>query len=375
MKSDKITADIESKREGNSLFLFFKGDLNVKTAPSIWVKVNEMLSEIKPSKLVIDTTEMKSCEGVGISLFYRCKETMNHHKGELVFQNLPAEVEEQLAIFDTDLADIVEIQSSLNPTELVGFTAMQAVDKIEMVIEFVGEVTVNFFRTLKHPFKIKWAEVTYIAETSGVNAFPIIALIGFLLGLIMSFQSAIPMRRFGAEIYVANLVSLSLFRELGPLMTAVILAGRSASSFAAEIGTMKVSEEVDALTTMGLNPVQFLVIPRILASLIIGPLLTIFFNLFGLIGSALVLLSFNFPLVTFMKQFVQAVKFNDMAGGFFKSLVFAGIISGIGCYHGLSTTSGASAVGESTTKSVVNGIIAIAIADGIFSVIFFYLGI
>jgi len=191
----------------------------------------------------------------------------------------------------------------------------------------------------------------------------------------MSFQSAIPMQRFGAEIFVANLVSMSLFRELGPLMTAVIIAGRTASSFAAEIGTMKVSEEIDAIKTMGLSPLEFLVIPRLIAAIIISPMLTTFFNLAGLIGSAVVMMSFQYPFITFVNQVLSAVKNLDMLGGLFKATVFGSVIAAIGCYHGLNTSTGASSVGEATTRSVVNGIISIAILDGIFSVLFYYLGI
>ena len=245
----------------------------------------------------------------------------------------------------------------------------------KFIINFIGECVALLVYSFRHPKKIKWLEVLKISEHAGVNALPIILLIGFLLGLIMSFQSAIPMQRFGAEIFVANLVSMSLFRELGPLMTAVIIAGRTASSFSAELGTMKVSEEIDAITTMGLNPLQFLVIPRLIAGIIISPMLTIFFNLAGLVGSAIVMMSLKYPFITFVNQVLSAVKNKDMMGGLFKATVFGAVISAIGCFHGLNTSTGASSVGESTTKAVVNGIISIAILDGIFSVIFYFLGL
>src|SRR5204862_2780630 len=137
-----------------------------------------------------------------------------------------------------------------------------------------------------HPRGVRWRDALLVAENAGVNAVPIIALICFLIGLIMAFQSAIPMRQFGADIYVADLVALSMLRELGPLMTAIILAGRSGSAFAAELGTMKVNEEIDALTTMGLDPVRFLVVTRVLAAVCITPLLTLFANIPGLLGGA-----------------------------------------------------------------------------------------
>jgi phospholipid/cholesterol/gamma-HCH transport system permease protein len=212
-------------------------------------------------------------------------------------------------------------------------------------------------------------------EKAGVDALPIVALISFLVGLIMAFQAAIPMRYFGAEIYVANLIGLSVLRELGPLMTAIILAGRSGSAFAAELGTMKINEEIDALTTMGLDPVPFLVVPRVLAALFITPLLTLFANLFGLAGGSVVLLSLGYPMVAYVRQVQMAVSWVDLSGGLFKSLVFGLIVAAIGCLHGLRTEFGPSAVGNAATRAVVSAIILIVISDGIFSVLFYYLGI
>jgi phospholipid/cholesterol/gamma-HCH transport system permease protein len=215
----------------------------------------------------------------------------------------------------------------------------------------------------------------HIAELAGVNALPIVALIGFLLGLIMAFQSAIPMRQFGADIFVANLIGLSMLRELGPLVTAILLAGRSGSAFAAELGTMKFREEIDALSTMGLDSVRFLVVPRLLAAVTMTPLLTIFANLFGLIGGAVVMVSLGYPLVTYGNQLLSAVHIRDLVSGLSKSLVFGMVVAGVGCLRGLQTMTGASAVGESTTRAVVSGIILIAIVDGVFAVVFYCLGV
>jgi phospholipid/cholesterol/gamma-HCH transport system permease protein len=194
---------------------------------------------------------------------------------------------------------------------------------------------------------------------------PIVALISFLLGVILAFQSAIPMKKFGAEIFVADLIGLAMLRELGPLMTAILLAGRSGAAFAAEIGTMKVNQEVDALTTMGLDPVRFLVTTRVIAAILMTPLLTLFADLVSLIGGAMTLQSFSIPFVTFI---------HEMAG-FVKSFVFAILIAGIGCLRGLQTSAGASAVGDAATRAVVSGIILLVIVDGIFAVLYFFLDI
>jgi phospholipid/cholesterol/gamma-HCH transport system permease protein len=194
------------------------------------------------------------------------------------------------------------------------------------------------------------------------------------MGLIMAFQAAIPLRQFGADIFVANLVALAMLRELGPLMTAIILAGRSGSAFAAELGTMKVREEIDALITMGLDPVQFLVVPRVIAAVLMTPLLTVFSNLLGLLGGSVVVLSLGFPLITFFNQVQSAATYGDFTGGLVKSFVFGVLVAAIGCLRGLQTQPSATAVGESTTRAVVSGIILIVITDGIFSVVYYYLG-
>jgi len=164
-------------------------------------------------------------------------------------------------------------------------------------------------------------------------------------------------------------------REIGPLMAAIMLTARSGSAFAAEIGTMKVNEEVDALTTMGLEPVRFLVVPRVIAAFLVVPVLTIVMTAAGLVGGAVVFLSLDFPLVTYVNRILEAVSLTDFGSGIFKGFVFGVVVAAVGCLRGIQTGKGASAVGESTTSSVVSGIILIAVLDGIFAVIFFMMGI
>jgi phospholipid/cholesterol/gamma-HCH transport system permease protein len=228
---------------------------------------------------------------------------------------------------------------------------------------------------VRHPRSVRWRDVWLTCERAGVDALPIVALISFLLGMILAFQSAVPMKRFGAEIFVADLIGLSMLRELGPLMTAILLAGRSGAAFAAEIGTMRVNQEVDALTTMGLNPVRFLVTPRIIAVVLMTPLLTIFSGLVGLLGGALTMQTFAIPFTTFFKQIDSAVTLSDFMAGFVKSFVFAILVAGIGCLRGLQTAAGASAVGDSATRAVVSGIILLVVVDGLFAYAYYVLGI
>jgi phospholipid/cholesterol/gamma-HCH transport system permease protein len=262
-----------------------------------------------------------------------------------------------------------------NLPEEVGKTTVDIWQDIRDNISFIGETAVAIVYALFNPWQVRWKDVFLVAEKIGVNAFSIIALINFIIGLVLAYQSAIPAKRYGGEIFVADLLVLSIFRELGPLMTAIMVNGRTSSAFAAELGTMKVNEEIDALTTMGLDPVRFLVVPKVIAAICMIPILTVFGDLFGLIGGGVVMLSLGFPLVTYINEMVAAATYVDFLGGIFKSFFFAIIIAGIGCFEGLRTKTGAAGVGESTTSAVVRGIILIILVDGIFGVIFYYLGI
>ncbi|CAM2059943.1 phospholipid/cholesterol/gamma-HCH transport system permease protein [Desulfovibrionales bacterium] len=238
---------------------------------------------------------------------------------------------------------------------------------------FFGELIMAGVDIFRRRSCVRWSDVLRICRNVGVNAFPIVALIGFLMGLITAFQSAVPLKRFGADVYVSDLLGLSMIRELGPLVTAILLAGRSGSAFAAEVGTMKVNEEIDALVTMGFDPVRFLAVPRILAVLVVTPVLMVFFNFFALAGGALVVTNFGYALMTYMNRVASAVRPGDMFGGLLKTVVFSLLVSAIGCYRGLKAGDGPTAVGAAATSAVVSGLVLLAVADGILALVFYAL--
>jgi phospholipid/cholesterol/gamma-HCH transport system permease protein len=239
-------------------------------------------------------------------------------------------------------------------------------------ISFLGEASLAIWDSLRRPKTVRWKDVLLCGVAVGVDSLPILLLVGFLMGLIMSFQSVISLQRFGGEIYVPNMLGLVMFREMGPLTTAILLAARSGSAFAAEIGTMRVHEELDALNTMGISPVRFLVGPRILASVAVVPIMTLFFNFASLVGGACVMLSIGFPLATFTSRVFANVQTSDLTGSLLKVLVFSLLISGVGCLRGLRTGTDSSAVGRSTTGAVVSSLVLITVADGLFAVLFYY---
>ena len=352
------------------------GPLDSKTTGLAWRTALHSLQLANPRRLIVDAAQLTYCDGAGAALLLELRCRQSRRQGTYEIRSLDPAYQALLDLYGRSGGQSPEPAAPVaSPVEQIGRATVALGNDIVVLIAFVGELCVALGRALRHPGLVRWRDAWLTAELAGVNALPIVALLGFLLGLIMAFQSAIPMRQFGADLYVANLIGLSMLRELGPLLTAIILAGRSGSAFAAELGTMKVREELDALTTMGLEPVGFLVVPRVIAAVAMTPLLAVWAGVFGLIGGALVMLSLGFPLVTYLVQVQSAVTVGDMMGGLGKSFVFGIVVAAIGCLRGLQTKSGASAVGESTTRAMVSGLVLITIVDGMFAVIFYYLGI
>ena len=359
-----------------ALILSISGALDTTSTGQAWRRALQLITEHQPKRLIVDASRLTYCDGAGAALLLELRRRQESRRQTYEIQSLDPAYQSLLDLYGRWDAQRPEpLAPADSPIEQIGRATTAIGQDIVILIAFVGQLSTALANAARRPRLLRWKDVFLTAELAGVNALPIISLLGFLLGLIMAFQSAIPMRQFGADIYVANLIGLSMLRELGPLLTAIILAGRSGSAFAAELGTMKVSEELDALNTMGLEPVGFLVVPRVVAAVAMTPLLSVFASLLGLIGGAVVMLSLGFPLVTYVIQVKSAVSVGDLLGGLGKSFVFGIVVAAIGCLRGLQTKSGAGAVGESTTRAVVSGLVLITIVDGIFAVIFYCLGI
>jgi phospholipid/cholesterol/gamma-HCH transport system permease protein len=259
------------------------------------------------------------------------------------------------------------------------------------VLAFIGRNTLQLLRylsglydlsakaaywTFVAPFKgrgLKWASALHQMVVAGVNSVPIVSLISLFIGIVLALQGAYQLEKFGASYYVTALVGVSMTRELGPLITAIIIAGRSGSAFAAELGTMKVSEEIDALEAMGLNSVRYLVVPKYLALLIMMPCLTLISDFAGILGGGIFemyQLGQTFPM--FLTATRDALVMRDITTGLIKSVVFGLIITKVGCHEGFSVRGGAEGVGKATTSSVVVSIFLIILADVVFTTIFYY---
>ncbi len=357
------------------VLLALSGRLDAQTIPIVWREALRALTAAGTRGVVVDAARVDYCDGAGVALLV---DLLRHPRAiPIEVTNLKPAFGDLLRLYDpTALSRDLDPPPPRRPAvEEIGRNAAGMLRDMRDQVAFIGQVVAALAYAVRHPSTVRWRDVALVCERVGADALPIVTLISFLLGVILAFQSAVPMKKFGAEIFVADLIGLSMLRELGPLMTAILLAGRSGAAFAAEIGTMRVNQEIDALTTMGLDPVRFLVTTRILAAVLMTPLLTIFSMLVGLLGGAFTMLSFSIPFVTFVKEVDGIVGLPDFMAGFVKSFVFAILIAGIGCLRGLQTSAGASAVGDAATRAVVSGIVLIVVVDGIFAFMYFLLDI
>lgn len=258
----------------------------------------------------------------------------------------------------------------------LGRTTVELVQESGRFFTFAGAVTLAFLRQLVRPRRIRTAAIIHHIEATGVNAIPIVALMAFLIGVVLAYQGADQLRQFGAELFTVDLLAVATLRELGVLLTAIMVAGRSGSAFTAQIGTMKVNEELDAMEVIGLDRLDVLVTPRIIALVVALPLLGFLANIMALVGGGLVVIFvLDIPLVLFLRQLREAVDVDLFIAGLIKAPVFAIIIASIGCYMGLKVKGDAASVGALTTQSVVAGVFLVIVVNAAFSVLFATFGL
>jgi len=255
--------------------------------------------------------------------------------------------------------------------ERVGRNASAALEQAHAMLGFLGESALAFVGCVAHPSRIRWRPILFNIRRAGFDALPIVGLLSFLLGIVVAYQGADQLRQYGANIFVADLVGLSMLREFAPLITAITIAGRSGSAFAAQIGTMAVTEEIDAMRTIGIAPVELLVLPKVIALVIALPLLTVFADVLGVAGGMIMARSqLDVGYGEFLDRMAKAVSITSYVVGIGKAPIFAVIISVVGCFQGFRTRGGADSVGQQTTRSVVQSIFLVIVADALFSIAF-----
>jgi phospholipid/cholesterol/gamma-HCH transport system permease protein len=253
----------------------------------------------------------------------------------------------------------------------VGRWAAALWDETLAALSFIGEMALALLGCVRHPGRMRWRSVLFNLRSAGFDALPIVGLLSFMLGLVVAYQSADQLRNYGANVFIADIIGLSMLREFAPLMTAIIVAGRSGSAYAAQIGTMQVTEEIDAMRTLGIEPQEMLVLPKLLALAIALPLLTVFADVLGVLGGMLMARTqLDVSFTQFLDRLGKAVSVTSYLTGIGKAPVFATIIVVVGCFQGFRTQGSAESVGRQTTRSVVHSIFLVIVADALFSVAF-----
>jgi phospholipid/cholesterol/gamma-HCH transport system permease protein len=288
-----------------SLSIRLIGRLDAFSTGSIWREAVDGVKARGWEDVVVEADGLDYIDGTGIGLLVQLRTIQTERGNRIDIKGLRPEFKRLLDMFDPSFFTNIPPENTEKKRflEKIGYASAELFSDMKRLVSFVGEIFSALSFAFKKPSQIRWKDVYLVSEKAGIDALPIIILIGFLMGLIMSFQSAVTLERFGAELFVANLLGLSMFRELGPLMTSILFASRSGSAFAAEIGTMKVNDELKALSTMGINPVSFLAVPRVIAALSMTPLLTLFFIFSSLIGGAVVMLFMGYPDRIYIKGF------------------------------------------------------------------------
>jgi phospholipid/cholesterol/gamma-HCH transport system permease protein len=350
----------------------FKTDLTVETAASVLRHIRRTLANLRIRTLTVDLQDVGAVDDYGAVVLGELEKSLNTPQGSFNLVNLSAQAQKIIRLTESSQitpAPVAEEKSPVNPIERLGATSLDAFFQLRYMVSFLGSVILALAQTCLHPKSLRVADTLLFMEKTGVNALPIVALISFLLGLVIAFMSSLQLTQFGANIYVASLVAIAMVSELGPIMTAIVVAGRSGSAFAAEIGTMRISEEIDALFLMGFAPTLFLAVPRIIAAIIVVPLLTLFGDIFAIFGGMLVgVFILDLTVSSYISQTLKVLSLFEVLWGLSKSVVFAAIVAWVGCLRGFQTRGGADAVGNAATSAVVTSIFLIILVDSVFAV-------
>ena len=337
----------------------------------------EKFSRSEAGPLIVDGAAISALDTAGAWLLCRTMRQLARNGYTIELQGLRPEHDALLQLIQKHSGEEgAPGTARFGILERVGRLVWSHLLQFQGLLSFLGESTIAMLGSLLRPSRIRWRAILYNLQLAGFNALPIVGLLSFLIGVVVSYQGATQLARYGANIFVADLVGLSILREMAPLLTAIIVAGRSGSAYAAQIGTMKVTEEIDALRTIGVPPMDLLVLPKILALAVALPLLTVYADILGVLGGMVMAKSqLGVSYSDFLDRFDDAVKMSSYLVGIGKAPVFAVIIALVGCFQGFRASGSADSVGRQTTVSVVQAIFLVIIFDALFSVIFSWLNI
>jgi phospholipid/cholesterol/gamma-HCH transport system permease protein len=332
----------------------------------------------KPTRITFDASDLRDWDSGLLTFLLGASELCRKRKVQVDWGTLPEGVRALIELAEAVPEKTGARHEASHSTfiEEVGREALSYAQGLDEFLRFLGEVTVSFARLTVGKARFRRVDLMVVIQDCGAEAFGIVTLVTFLVGTILAFMGAVQLQQFGATIFVADLVGIAMSRDMGAMMTAIIMAGRTGAAFAAQLGSMKVTQEIDALTTMGISPLEFLVLPRVLALFLMIPLLAVYADCLGVAGGAFVsatMLHISFS--SYIRETAAAVTLADVMGGIFKAAVYGVIIAVAGCLRGFQCGNSSSAVGDAATQAVVTGIVYVIVACGIFAFVFNVIGI
>jgi len=357
--------------------LRFRGSLVFQEALSLWPKLREIVRG-RPCLFRFNVSAVEALDGASAALLIELRTTILENGGQVDIVGARGRVARMLDLYGSHApkASHKEAPVPAGTIEQIGRSTVELGRTFRGVFRYLGALACALAGAFRHPGSVNWRDVIRLTEKTGADALPIVGMISFLTGVILAYEGATQLATLGATAFVPDLVAFSVTRELGPLLTAIIISGRSGAAFAAEIGTMRVNEEIDALYTFGMNPYGFLVLPRILALVLVLPMLNVFSDLVGLAGGLLVsIIALDSTTVAFLQEVQAAIGFRDVGAGLLKSLAFGAAIAMISCERGLATRGGPEGVGKSTTSAVVASIFQLIFLDAAFTYLLTVFGI
>jgi len=358
--------------DGDTTTIISLGEWTLHHEPAIRKALQTL--ELKQN-IIWDFAEVKSFDSVGMLLFI----TFYQQFKKKASIKLVGYTQEQERLYRLVFAHYTKESIPSRDRNIlyrIGELTLSSYLQFLSFLEFMGHVTASFLRYFVNPKNFRYKEIMYHIQQSGMNAIFIVALTSFLVGLVISYQSAVELAKFGADIFIVDMASISITRELGPMITAIVVAGRSGSAYTAQIGAMKITEEISAMRTMGFDPYYFLVLPRIIALMIALPLLIFFADIMGILGSAFAAkMELNISYMQFMERLQEVLDTKHFYIGIIKGPIFALLIALIGCFRGFEVSDDTESIGSQTTASVVNSIFFVIAFDALFSVILTQWGI
>lgn len=362
--------------KGREVVMAIAGRLALEDLSHFRSEFQARLTEMYPAKLTLNLAGVEYLDSAGALALLQMESEAQARAVSFSFSNVHEEAQRIMGLIDREALTqppLISDKRSLGLFDQVGEASQRIFDDLVQMLTFQGELLTALFSSLLHPRSVRWGDVFFYMRRAGVDGLPIVGLIALLLGLIIAFMTSLQLKQFGANIYVASLLAIAMVEELGPIITAILVAGRSGSAFAAEIGTMKVNEEVDALIAMGFDPVRFLAIPKVLAAIIVVPVLTVYAIFFGLLGGLIIgVLGLDLTVYAYVQETQRSIELFNLVASLIKSAVFAALIAGIGCLRGFQVQGGAEAVGAATTSAVVAGIFLIIVTDSAFALVLHY---